>query len=68
MENNEYCMQMDGTRNYRPGSSNSDPKPYSCYVLTNKFILVKEVQNNQDSELKESNNQRAQSDMGGRRK
>ena len=48
-------MQTYGTSNYHPGSGSSDPKPYACYVLTNKYIIGKKIQNYQDTEFKEAN-------------
>ena len=50
---NEFCIQMNGISKYHPGSGKSDPKPYVCYVLTNKQILGKELQNYQNTEFKE---------------
>jgi hypothetical protein len=40
---------MDGTRKYHPELGNSDPKRHAWYVLTNKWILAKKVQNTQET-------------------
>jgi hypothetical protein len=42
-------MQMDGTRKYHPESDNSITKEHIWYVLADKWILVKKVQNTQDT-------------------
>jgi hypothetical protein len=41
-------MQMDLTREYHPEWGNPDQKVHTWYVLTNKWILAKIVQNIQD--------------------
>ena len=59
---------MDGTRKYHAGPSNSDPKPYASYVLTNKQILGKMYKIPRMKNSRGMASQRAQSHLGGRRK
>ena len=61
-------MQMDGTRKYHAGPSNSYPKPYANYVLTNKQILGKIYKIPRMKNSRGMASQRAQSNLGGRRK
>ena len=35
---------MGATREYNPEWGNSDPREYSCHILTNKWILAQSTQ------------------------
>ena len=48
IKNEDILRQMDGTRKYHPKLGNLHPKWHAWYVLTNKWILAKNVQNTQD--------------------
>ena len=55
---------MDGTRKYQSGWDNSDPKGHAWYVLTNKWILAKKVQNTciKSTELKKVSKEKGSSE------